>query len=191
MPRIKQKISKAWNRQRVKKARPGEVWAHQENILAKHLGQGQQHRADSYREKGDLLQEDPVPVPLDHREVSQEAWDQSAQARADSNAHNQLGGLLSIPQFIIVQGNLLGKHWQVNVGDEISKESERNCQSPDYESLVPPVRKIDKAAYYSLQLGFFLLRARAGFVLFDDWDEGEGAEHQDWTQACHQLKTCR
>ena len=101
--------------------RPSRMFAHQEDILAKHLGQSQQHRADPNGDEGDLLQEDPVPVPLDHGEVSQEAGDQSAQARADSNAHYQLGGLLSIPLFILVQGDLLGKHWQVNVGDEISK----------------------------------------------------------------------
>ena len=49
------------------------MFAHQEDILAKHLGQSQQHRADPNGDEGDLLQEDPVPVPLDHGEVSQEA----------------------------------------------------------------------------------------------------------------------
>ena len=129
------------------------VWsvrAHHEHILAEHLSQGQQHRADPNGDEGHLLEEDPVAVPLNKRQVCQEAGDEPAQAGAHTDAHDELCGLLAVLLVVLVQRDLLGKLGQVTVGHEISEESERNGESPDYKSLVPPVRKVDKTLHNPL-----------------------------------------
>ena len=57
----------------------------------------------------DLLQHDPVAVPLDGGQVCEEAGAESAEAGADADAHDQLARLLTVPHAVLVQGDLFGE----------------------------------------------------------------------------------
>ena len=59
--------------------------------------------------EGDLLQHDPVAVPLDGGQVGEEAGPESAEAGADADAHDQLARLLTVPHVVLVQGDLFGE----------------------------------------------------------------------------------
>ena len=62
-----------------------------------------------YYNEGDLLQHDPVAVPLDGGQVGEEAGPESAEAGADADAHDQLARLLTVPHVVLVQGDLFGE----------------------------------------------------------------------------------
>ena len=67
------------------------------------------HLQKIYIYEGDLLQHDPVAVPLDGGQVGEEAGAESAEAGADADAHDQLARLLTVPHAVLVQGDLFGE----------------------------------------------------------------------------------
>merc|ERR550519_2413317 len=113
-------------------------------------GRGQEHRANSQEQEGQLLEINSVSIFCEEIEVRQFPEEEPAQTRGDGDTGDEEGGLTVVRVLLLVQGQVLSVLHQVDKWYEVTEQSYGKTHRPDDKPQVPPVSNVDELLHEAL-----------------------------------------